>query len=140
MTKRVQADPDPGDGLRVLVDRLWPRGISKERADLDAWEKDLGPSADLRTWFGHRPERFEEFAARYRAELDDNPLAAEKAREWSTTQERVTLLYSTKDTEHNQAVVLQSWLAGFDAAGEPRRFPGSAPGSSGAGGPDPRQG
>lgn len=107
--KRVYDAPDEGDGYRVLVDRLWPRGISKDRADLDEWLKEIGPSTELRSWFGHDPAKFDEFRRRYRAEL------AAAADLWQPLLERastgrVTLLYSAHDTEHNQAVVLREFL------------------------------
>ena len=107
--QRVYGDSSPGDGKRVLVDRVWPRGLRKESLALDLWLRDLGPSDELRRWFGHRPERWEEFERRYRAELEQTPqrrlldqLAA-LAREGP-----VTLLYGARDEERNQAVVLRS--------------------------------
>lgn len=91
-----------------LVDRVWPRGLSK--ADLDAdWVKDVGPSTELRTWFGHDPERWDEFVKRYRAELDERPEAAAPLRDALAKQD-VLLLFDAKDTEHNQAVALADWL------------------------------
>jgi len=91
-----------------LVDRVWPRGLSK--ADLDAdWVKDVGPSTELRKWFGHDPERWQEFVKRYRAELDERPEAAAPLREALAKQD-VLLLFDAKDTEHNQAVALADWL------------------------------
>ncbi|MEA5154752.1 DUF488 domain-containing protein [Raineyella sp.] len=113
VVKRIHDSPGPDDGFRVLIDRLWPRGISKERAALDEWAKDLAPSPDLRTWFDHRADRFEEFVARYRAELDANPEAARRVKEWADLPE-VTLLYAAKDPALNQAVVLQEWLTEAD--------------------------
>ncbi|WP_068249818.1 DUF488 domain-containing protein [Janibacter corallicola] len=107
--RSVRDEPADGDGFRVLVDRIWPRGVSKEAAALDEWLKDVGPSNDLRQWFGHDPEKFEEFAKRYEQELADND-------EWRTLQQlvaehgRVTLLFGAKDREHNQAVVLRDLL------------------------------
>lgn len=104
--KRVYDEPAPADGYRILVDRLWPRGIRKDDASFDEWIKEVGPSTDLRHWFGHDPEKFEEFADRYRAELTGSPALARlraRCREHSV----VTLLYGAKDTEHNQAVVLR---------------------------------
>lgn len=107
--KRVYDEPAESDGYRVLVDRLWPRGIKKETARLDEWIKELGPSTELRQWFGHEVERWPEFRDRYRAELAD-------ARElWRPLIERaesgeVTLLFGARDTEHNQAVVLAEFL------------------------------
>ncbi len=109
--ERIYAEPTPEDGFRVLVDRLWPRGVSKERADLDLWLKDVGPSTELRTWFGHDPARFAEFAERYRAELADSPAFAE-LRDLCRTHDVITLLYAARDTEHNEAVVLADILRG----------------------------
>lgn len=98
------------DGKRFLVERLWPRGMKKEALDLDAWVKDVAPSAALRTWYGHDPARWEEFQRRYRAELDRNEAA------WGPLLEAaragtVTLLFSARDTERNSAVVLRDYLA-----------------------------
>lgn len=107
--KRIYDDPAADDGTRVLVDRLWPRGISKERAALDLWLKDIAPSPELRIWFDHKPERFAEFSVRYHDELSHNPAV--------TTLEgligkapNLTLLYAAKDPTINQAVVLQRFL------------------------------
>jgi uncharacterized protein YeaO (DUF488 family) len=108
---RAYDPPSADDGYRVLVDRLWPRGTSKERARLDAWARTLAPSAELRKWFGHRPERFDEFRSRYRAELEGGEQAdalaelAEHARNGP-----VTLVYGARDREHNDAVVLAELL------------------------------
>jgi DNA-3-methyladenine glycosylase len=107
--KRVYEDVEEGDEYRVLVDRVWPRGVSKEKAAVDLWLKEVGPSTELRTWFGHVPERFEEFATKYRAELDDNP-AAQELRDVVAAHDTVTLVYSAKDEEHNQAVVLADYV------------------------------
>lgn len=102
----------------MLVDRLWPRGLSKEDARLDEWCKDVAPSAELRTWFHHDQEaRFEEFERRYRAELDDNPAVARLA-EQGSGQRRLTLLYAIRDTEQNHALVLRDVLVDYlEAAG-----------------------
>jgi uncharacterized protein YeaO (DUF488 family) len=107
--KRVRARPSDDDGHRVLVDRLWPRGVSREKAKLDEWLPDVGPSDELRKWFGHDPERFEEFRRRYVEEL--------RARSGLLTDLRrrardgtVTLLFAAKDEEHNNAVVLADVL------------------------------
>jgi len=107
--KRIYEGPGEGDGYRVLVDRLWPRGVSKERAALDEWNKDIAPSAELRTWFGHDPEKFKEFSARYREELENNPavLAFKKEAEKHGT---VTLLYAAHDPKLNHAVILYHFL------------------------------
>lgn len=111
--KRVYDDPSPDDGFRVLVDRLWPRGVTKERAALDLWAKDVAPSKDLHTWFrGHLGE-FDEFEARYRAELDANPEAVDRLRDLAPV---VTLLYSARDHDHdkNNAAVLADYLKELD--------------------------
>lgn len=110
--RRVYEDASADDGLRVLVDRLWPRGRSKQSAHIDVWLKDIAPSKDLRTWFGHIPERFDEFASRYRRELDADPEAVGRLRELIAGHSRVTLLYGAKDSEHNNAVVLREYLLG----------------------------
>jgi uncharacterized protein YeaO (DUF488 family) len=109
-TKRIYDEPGPADGFRVLVDRLWPRGVSRERASIDLWLKEVAPSSDLRTWFGHRPERFADFAARYAAELDGNP-AVDQLRQLVASNPTVTLLYAAKDEAANQAIVLAEYLA-----------------------------
>lgn len=111
-TKRVYREPTEDDGYRILTDRLWPRGIAKDKAALDYWAKEMAPSAESRVWFGHRPERFAEFARRYRAELDANPAApafVERCRHLLSST-NVTLLYGAKDEVHNHAIVLQQWL------------------------------
>lgn len=110
--KRIYEPPSPDDGVRILVDRLWPRGISKERAAVDDWMKDIAPSPELRKWFGHRPERFEEFQTLYERELDENPMSlalADQIRDLAS-EKTVTLLYAAKDPVHNHAVVLERWL------------------------------
>lgn len=108
--QRIYEHATDSDGWRVLVDRIWPRGISKVRAQLDEWAKDLAPSDNLRDWFNHQAERFDEFSLRYRAELDDSQNAGDLADSFRA-HEVVTLLYGAHDTEHNQAVVLRDWLA-----------------------------
>jgi uncharacterized protein YeaO (DUF488 family) len=109
--RRVYDPPERGDGARVLVDRLWPRGLSKDKAGLAAWLKDIAPSAELRAWFGHDPERFAEFSRRYRAELAGNEAAVDELRSL-IAKGPVTLLYGAHDEAHNNAVVLADWLAG----------------------------
>lgn len=101
----------PG-AYRILVDRLWPRGVAKVKARLDEWDKDIAPSADLRTWFGHDPAKYAEFATRYRAELDANPAVADFVKRIASKLESqdVVLLFGAKDEEHNQAVVLRDYL------------------------------
>lgn len=108
-TKRIYDAPAHDDGYRVLIDRLWPRGISKERAALDLWLKEIAPSPELRTWFGHRPDRFAEFARRYRAELTENT-AVKELRELATSHNKLTLLYAAKDPAINHAVVLREFV------------------------------
>jgi uncharacterized protein YeaO (DUF488 family) len=107
--KRVYEPRARGDGYRVLVDRVWPRGISKEKAAVDQWAKELAPSTGLRKWFGHDPTRWREFRSRYRLELkaSADALADLRAR---CKRQRVTLVYSAKDERHNQAVVLRELL------------------------------
>jgi uncharacterized protein YeaO (DUF488 family) len=107
--KRVYEPPASSDGLRVLVDRIWPRGLTKDAAALDHWLKDIAPTTALRKWFGHDPVRWEEFRRKYLAELAKNP-AVEEAR-YLTKTGRVTLLYAAHDIEHNQARVLADYLA-----------------------------
>jgi uncharacterized protein YeaO (DUF488 family) len=103
--KRIYDDLMPGDGFRVLVDRIWPRGITKQEAALDAWLRDLAPSTELRKWFGHDPSRWTAFHKRYRSELAEHT-AELKALRRQATRERVTLLYGARDRQFNQAVVL----------------------------------
>jgi uncharacterized protein YeaO (DUF488 family) len=107
--KRIYDPPEPADGWRVLVDRLWPRGISRQRASLDEWLKDLAPSAALRQWFHRDPGRWAEFGARYRAELRAHSAELRALRQRGR-QQRVTLLYAARDTRANHAVVLADVL------------------------------
>jgi uncharacterized protein YeaO (DUF488 family) len=107
--KRAYDPAEPGDGYRVLVDRLWPRGVSKERARLDEWARELAPSADLRTWFGHDPERFAEFERRYRTELAAHGEKVDELRR-RAREGTLTLVYAARDAEHNDAVVLAELL------------------------------
>jgi uncharacterized protein YeaO (DUF488 family) len=108
--KRVYDPPADEDGRRVLVDRLWPRGLSKAEAHVDVWLKEVAPSPNLRKWFGHQPERWPEFRERYLKELGDNP--ALKDLHQITAEGPVTLLYGARDTERNDAVVLAELLNG----------------------------
>lgn len=110
--KRIYDAPSPSDGQRILVDRLWPRGVSREHAALDEWLKDVAPSPELRLWFGHKPERFEEFGKKYRHELATAPekTAAVEHLRALVKRGKVTLLYGAKDPQVNQAVVLQRYL------------------------------
>lgn len=107
--KRIQDGAATDDGIRVLVDRLWPRGMSKERASLDLWLKEIAPSTDLRKWFAHDPEKWEAFKARYFAELDASPAVVERLSALGRTA-RVTLLYSARDEQHNNAAALCDYL------------------------------
>ncbi|MGI6217611.1 MAG: DUF488 domain-containing protein [Coriobacteriales bacterium] len=107
--KRIYDDPEPEDGTRILVDRLWPRGISKERAHLNAWMKDVAPTSELRKWWGHDPARFDAFAARYRDELAQNE-QVEKLLDLVKKSDAVTLLYAARDPEINHAKVLRDYI------------------------------
>ncbi len=107
--RRVYDPPSADDGYRVLVDRLWPRGVTRARAALDQWAKDVAPSPDLRTWWDHDPARLAEFARRYRAELDANP-AVDALESLRRDHPRVTLLYAARDPEVNHAAVLRDYL------------------------------
>lgn len=109
--RRVYEDPDRDDGVRVLVDRIWPRGMTKARAALDEWCKDVAPSHELRTWYGHQPGRFEEFARRYRLELEDPGRAEALAHLRGLAQNRqLTLLTATRRPEISEAAVLAALL------------------------------
>jgi len=107
--KRVYDEPSEADGQRILIDRLWPRGLSKAQAKVDLWLKAIAPSTPLRQWFGHDPEKWEEFKQRYTDELDQNSEAVAQLRAL-LAHGTVTLLYGAKDKEHNDAVVLQEYV------------------------------
>jgi uncharacterized protein YeaO (DUF488 family) len=107
--KRVYDKPEPEDGVRFLVERLWPRGIKKNALRLDGWLKDVAPSDALRRWFSHDPKKWTGFQQRYFAELDSHPEACEQIRS-AARHGRVTLVYSSHDTEHNNAVALKEYL------------------------------
>ncbi len=106
--KRIYDPPSDDDGVRILVDRLWPRGINKDKARVDLWLKEVAPSNELRKWFAHRPEKWEEFKRRYFKELQNNP-AINLLLDYMKGS-RVTLLYSAKDEKHNNAVALKEFL------------------------------
>jgi uncharacterized protein YeaO (DUF488 family) len=107
--KRAYEEPSPGDGRRVLVERLWPRGLSKEKASVDLWLQDVAPTTELRRWFGHDVARWPEFQRRYREELSGRP--AELARLKKIVEEGlVTFVYGSRDQEHNAAIVLKALL------------------------------
>ena len=107
--KRVYEPADPGDGKRILIDRLWPRGLTKDKARIDLWEKEIAPSSKLRKWFNHDPVKWSEFQKRYQHELDNNNEAIGRVRK-VLEQGSATLVYSAKDQDHNDAVVLKSYL------------------------------
>jgi uncharacterized protein YeaO (DUF488 family) len=108
--KRIYNPASADDGFRVLVDRLWPRGVSKEEAKLDLWLKEIAPSNELREWFGHDPAKWSEFEKRYEKELDENTEAVAQFREILKQHKTVTILYGARDQEHNEAVVLKNYL------------------------------
>ncbi len=108
--KRIYDEANSNDGYRVLVDRLWPRGVSKQKAALDEWCKAIAPSDELRKWFNHDPAKFQEFATRYDVELSNNP-EVKVFEQHVKNVATVTLLYSAHDEAHNQAVVLQAYLS-----------------------------
>jgi uncharacterized protein YeaO (DUF488 family) len=107
--KRIYEPAEAGDGYRVLVDRLWPRGVSRERARLDQWARELAPSDELRRWFGHDPARFDGFRSRYLTELKDHAEEVAELRQ-SARSGPLTLLYAARDEQHNEAVVLAELL------------------------------
>ena len=124
--RRVYEDPDPQDGLRILVDRLWPRGIAKERLLYDEWVKEIAPSTELRKWYGHQPARFQEFRRRYLQELQAEPkasLVSEVQR--AAEHQPITLLTATKDVYHSAAAVLAEILGTLTRPARPslRRDP-----------------
>ena len=108
MLKRAYEPPAKADGKRILVDRLWPRGLTKARANIHVWLKDVAPSAELRRWFGHEPEKWPEFNKRYRAELKANAALAELKE--IARQEDITLVYAARDQLHNEAAALKKIL------------------------------
>ena len=117
--RRIYEAPTPEDGYRMLVDRLWPRGVKKAEAAIDEWARDVAPSADLRRWYGHQPERFDEFARRYRAELAAAPAAdAVAGLVIRLRQGPVTLLTATRDVERSGAAVLAEHLADITTQGD----------------------
>ena len=107
--KRVYEPPSKDDGFRILVERLWPRGLSKQRAQVDLWLKDISPSPQLRSWYGHEVTKWEEFQRRYRAELRNN-VAVRQLQELLQEKQVITFVYAARDTEHNSAQVLKALL------------------------------
>lgn len=110
--KRIYDEPAKDDGFRVLVDRLWPRGVSKEKAHLDLWLKEIAPTDALRKWFGHDPERWAGFATKYKRELATRKDLVQQIKKLEADHGSVTLLYAARDATHNEAVVLQQVLKG----------------------------
>ncbi len=110
--RRVYEEPKPSDGLRVLVDRLWPRGLAKNDAALDVWAKEIAPSDELRRWFEHDVAKFDEFKRRYLIELGESIENTERLLTYARGRS-ISLLYAAKDTQHNNAVVCRSWLQCF---------------------------
>lgn len=108
--KRAYEAAEKNDGCRILVDRVWPRGLSREDLHMDLWLKEIAPSAPLRKWFNHEPEKWPAFKERYLEELRANPQAVQRLKDAAQGRETVTLVYGAKDTEHNQAVVLRDFL------------------------------
>jgi uncharacterized protein YeaO (DUF488 family) len=117
--KRAYEQPSPKDGVRILVDRLWPRGLRKDSAALDHWFKDIAPSTELRKWFDHREDRFEEFKRQYRLELKSNPSLAEFRR--LAKPGKATLLYAAHDPKVNHAVVLAEYIQALKAKAPAKR-------------------
>lgn len=111
-TKRVYEPPTPDDGCRILVERLWPRGVTKDRAAIELWLKDISPSPQLRQWFGHDPAKWPEFQQRYRQELEQQPAAVDLLREKERRDGTVTLVYAARDEQRNSAVLLKAFLEG----------------------------
>jgi uncharacterized protein YeaO (DUF488 family) len=107
--KRVYEDPEKADGKRILIDRLWPRGLTKEKAKIDLWIKDIAPSTELRKWFGHDSAKWSEFRKRYVAEIKKNNQVVSQLEE-ELKKGKVTLVYGAKDEEHNDAVVLKEYF------------------------------
>ena len=108
--KRVYEKPDDADGYRVLVDRLWPRGVKKEEVKLHEWLKDVAPSDSLRKWFGHDPQKWKEFQKKYKMELQTHETLLKELLKRAQPMGKLTLLFSARDEAHNQAVVLQQFL------------------------------
>ena len=107
--KRIYEPPETSDGFRVLVDRIWPRGMKKETAAIDVWMKEVAPSTDLRKWFNHEPEKWAAFSKAYKGELKKSTMITELM-QYIKKHKTITLLYSAKDEQHNQAVVLQQFI------------------------------
>ncbi|WP_276500203.1 DUF488 domain-containing protein [Terrimonas pollutisoli] len=107
--KRIYDPPDPKDGIRILVDRLWPRGVKKENAKVDIWMKEIAPSPGLRKWFNHEPAKWEDFKKAYKEELEHSKVIGELG-EYIRVNKKITLLYAASDQEHNHALVLLDYI------------------------------
>ena len=108
--KRIYEKYEKSDGYRILIDRLWPRGVSKEKAALDLWFKDIAPSTELRKWFGHDPEKWLAFREKYKAEIEANREVFDEMKRIVKDKKEVTILYGARDEKHNEAVVIKSLL------------------------------
>lgn len=108
--KRAYEAPSKSDGFRILVDRIWPRGVSKENADIDLWLKEIAPSSDLRKWFNHEAEKWEEFMQKYAKELDENHEKVEELKKVLEDHKTVTFVYAAKDENFNNAIALKDYL------------------------------
>ncbi len=124
--KRVYEPATPDDGQRVLVERLWPRGVSKQRAGIDLWFKQIAPTPELRRWFAHDPAKWERFCSRYWQQLDGQGDLIQQLAAMAK-QGTVTFVFAAKDLEHNSAVALKAYLEGLSAPRAGRRIPGNAP-------------
>lgn len=112
--KRIYEEPGDNDGYRVLVDRLWPRGVAKDQTQLDEWLKDISPSDDLRKWFNHDPKKWEAFARKYQTELKEKSQLLEHLKSIEKEQGKISLLYAAKTTDYNNAIVLKRVLEKLD--------------------------
>ncbi|MCL5795580.1 MAG: DUF488 family protein [Patescibacteria group bacterium] len=108
--KRVYEKVEENDGFRILLDRLWPRGVSKEKAKLDLWLKEIAPSTELRKWFGHDPNKWTEFQKKYKLEIMANKEAFDQLKEIAKKIKNITLLYAARDDKHNEAIVIKNLL------------------------------
>ncbi|MGV8945157.1 MAG: DUF488 domain-containing protein [Lutibacter sp.] len=108
--KRIYEKPQENDGYRILIDKLWPRGLSKEKVNIDLWLKEVAPSNELRKWFSHDPEKWNDFKNKYKLELSNNLENTKRIKEIEKEKKTITLLYSAKDTAHNNAIVLREFL------------------------------
>ena len=108
--KRIYDEYSPGDGFRILIDRLWPRGVSKDNAHVDLWFKEIAPTDHLRKWFSHDPKKLEAFKRKYIKELKENKPSLDKIKDLKKEHKNITLIFSAKDEQHNNAVVLSEFL------------------------------